>query len=431
MFSTQGSLVGCCAASRLCLGQGVQPARPLHSLLPARPPSLSTSRSSSRSAGDEGESGSRAHIGGHSGVGITGLSSPTALSGNGLTGLGVDDESGLLAAVTGLRGEMRRVQGVVAKAKYNERLRGQAAAEEVEAAVHSRERSLALEAFVAKKQEEAEELRRQLAKATRAFADEEARGEAEKLARAKEHEESLYAAHAQAGKIEERHSQERMQFEARLVEQRRVGESHAALRVSNACAVAEAIDMSAQVALTAGLCDSTARWPTLLKEVANRLVSAVAGSLPRESSEPSKRAFEQGTVLANINSSASAMVEHLLALSVGSQNGAASATRVPELQVALREELARKTMLERSLQDSRYTSGRLISELLSVREQRYEAEKEQTDFLPFANQQLEQVVDRLAFTKTQLRGGHRAAAAVVSGRRQTCSAGVYKCKGRR
>eukprot|EP00929_Paragymnodinium_shiwhaense_P086350 TRINITY_DN46874_c0_g1_i1.p1 TRINITY_DN46874_c0_g1~~TRINITY_DN46874_c0_g1_i1.p1 ORF type:complete len:518 (-),score=123.12 TRINITY_DN46874_c0_g1_i1:186-1739(-) len=310
-------------------------------------------------------------------------------------------------AADGLTTQLRQVQATVEKA-FEDRIRSdRVVAEFEEAAAHARDRAHAMRAYADRRRLEVERLSRQLAEDRRAFSVEETRARVEAAAELAKAEQELADAKTEA-------QASRQGWEARCAEltaevaaasQReadaskdvRAGQRPQVLR---ARAVAAAIGDAANSVSGCGVAgapqDPAVQWPRMLAEAAHAMAEALSLPHPSTARLPgSLRPPVSGTTTP-LEQAAVTMAERFLEAAATAQSGASSEARREELEAALMRERLRLDRLQQEVEDRRLEERQLLHDLVLARQQRRKVEVEQAEFVPFAAEELEGAVERVA-----------------------------------
>jgi len=344
---------------------------------------------------------------------------------------------GLDRAFDSLAAELRRVQSMADGVQRRRHRLRRAADEEAVAAATAREHALAMRACAERWHEEVESWSKRVVTDMNAFRDEEAREEVDAAARAAEAEEALASARAEAGRIGERLKQRRAQLEERLATETRTPDRRSGCaeeRAARVRAVSDAIDDGVHILLRGGLSGIAAQWPKLLSEAAHDMARLVVSHCSGVDANNSDASAAPAALLpptlwrvstgahSTLETAAETTSNEFLDLAERVEEGAASVARVVELEDLLSRERAKEARLEEEVRDGRSRSSQLAAELVSARRRRRDVEEEQCEFVPFAAEELEGTIERVAKNRRAPRGVRHLAA--LAGHRLRCQRGA-------
>lgn len=297
---------------------------------------------------------------------------------------------------------------------------------EEQAARHQRDRALAMRALAARRRQEIQELSQRLADDERELLMQEAKTKGE----AKRRESGAQAALAKA-KEEAALAQENLRRKWQSLQSTaasapmNVSSSRRSLELeARARAVAEAADkVPIPASLSGSLGEAVTRWPRMVAEALRATSDVLAGGCGPEPKQlpPTLWSGANGGPSA-LETAAIAMAERLLELQrfsvtpggpwAGSATmpGSPASRRLEELRSVLSTERSREMQLEQELQQVRDAERKLAWQLTDARRRRHEAEAEQADFVPFAAQELEGAMERVARARRAPQSVRRLAA---------------------
>mmetsp|Transcript_29582 Transcript_29582/g.64302 ORF Transcript_29582/g.64302 Transcript_29582/m.64302 type:complete len:512 (+) Transcript_29582:24-1559(+) len=267
----------------------------------------------------------------------------------------------------------------------------------------ARERALSLRARAASFRENAAVLSRDLAQDAQSFAVEEERGKAAVAAQRAEAQDAVARLRAQASLARKRLEARQAWLEEEGLAGVASGSSTSSSRVGPTGVVhaerVRAVALALDDACSAwrgdrgdAVAEAVAHWLRLAAEAAS---SAAEMPSSLRQTELRQAAMRQESRLADVDRAAATMAERFLERADGAQ-GAVDGGRLAEIEGLVRSERAREAKLADLAAASKQDERRLTAELVEARRRKREVEAEQAAFVPFAAEELEGAVERVA-----------------------------------